>query len=787
MKKDLNYLLESLDEQDLVGQVLCYDIYDKDDPAEVEKVLSHIRPGALYLDNMSREKIRMYTDMANKYTKVPVLIVTDIEFGPGENMTGLPVITNAMSWGACDKPEWIEEAAELSAKISRLHGIHWTLSPVVDLNMNFNNPLVNVRSASDEPKQMVKIMGAFLRGIQKNGYMVATLKHFPGDGVDDRNQHFCTTVNSLDMEEWYATYGYVYKEMINRGVSSVMCAHIALPAYAGEGDELGAVSAVLSKPLMTDLLKGELGFDGCIISDAMSMVGSAARVDLDELAIEFIKCGGDMVLFNEPQDFDLLLQALQEGRLTKERLLDAVRRVLQVKCKARVFESEEDIAKEIGETQEELIEKLNAVSQKIADASIRFVRNYQNILPIFPKAGAKFLSIEIKDNPNTDSSAISDELKKYGYEVEVSYGMGHNKLNEIMGDYDYLLVNYFFTGAHGGTMRVGWNQIATFWRAYVLKHPNVIFTAFGDPYKLYDFPFLKTYVNAFSYTEASQRAFVKNLLGIVGERAKNPVALKGFFDRETDKNIMKVATYNIASGHNFENYWETKEVTFNLTKTAEFIRSFGADAVTLNEVISECENDERKVDEAKQIADICGFTSHKFAQGVKFPWGNDLGNALVCNYPVLEWKTVAVPAPTETERRVGEDKWYEDRAILCCVIEAFGTKVRYITTHFGLNPQEQERMISALCKLLDESDMPTILSGDFNATPHSAILQPIYDRLLSAADEKGVNDYTLCEEPNQDLTVDYIFVSKHFEVLEYRVIPRVLSDHYPCIAKINLK
>ncbi|MBQ3221250.1 MAG: hypothetical protein IJB34_04745 [Clostridia bacterium] len=121
-------ILNSLDEQDLVGQVLCYDIYDKDDPAEVEKVLSHIRPGALYLDNMSREKIRMYTDMANKYTKVPVIIVTDIEFGPGENMTGLPVITNAMSWGACDKPEWIEEAAELTAKISRLHGIHWTLS-----------------------------------------------------------------------------------------------------------------------------------------------------------------------------------------------------------------------------------------------------------------------------------------------------------------------------------------------------------------------------------------------------------------------------------------------------------------------------------------------------------------------------------------------------------------------------------------------------------------------------------------------------------------------------------
>ncbi len=526
--------LEELEEGDLVGQILCYDIYDRDNPEEVEKVLRHIKPGALYLDNMSREKIKMYTDMANKYAKLPVLIVTDVEFGPGENMAGLPVITNAMAWGACDDPALIEEAAELTAKICRLHGIHWTLSPVVDLNLNYNNPLVNTRSASDSPKQMVKIMGAFLRGIQKNGYMVATLKHFPGDGVDDRNQHFCTTVNSLSMEEWNQTYGYVYREMIRRGAASVMCAHIALPAYAGEQDELGAVSAVLSKPLMTDLLKGELGFDGCIISDAMSMVGSAARVDLDELALTFVNCGGDVVLFNEPQDYDLLLKALNEGRLQKERLLDAVRRVWGIKRQARVFEKEEDIVKEIGETQEELIAKLEKVSLKIAEKSIKFVRNFQNLLPISPQKGARFLSIEIKDNEKTDSSAISDELKKRGYEVDVSYGMGHNKLHEIMGDYDYVLINYFFTGAHGGTMRVGWGQIATFWRAYVLKHPNVIFTSFGDPYKLHDFPFLKTYVNTFSYTEKSQRAFVKALLGEIELTAKNPIAHKGYFDRETE-------------------------------------------------------------------------------------------------------------------------------------------------------------------------------------------------------------------------------------------------------------
>lgn len=156
-------LFSQLELSDIAGQVLCYDVYDKDDPAEVEKVLAEIHPGALYLDNMSYEKIQMYTEMANKYTKIPIAIVTDVEHGPGENMSGLPVLPNVMAWSACDDEQLIERAAEIMAKICRLHGISWTLSPVVDINMNYNNPLVNIRSASDSPEQVKKIMGAFLR------------------------------------------------------------------------------------------------------------------------------------------------------------------------------------------------------------------------------------------------------------------------------------------------------------------------------------------------------------------------------------------------------------------------------------------------------------------------------------------------------------------------------------------------------------------------------------------------------------------------------------------------
>lgn len=527
-------IISQLDDKDLIGQLLCYDIYDGDDPAEVEKVLSEIRPGGLYLFRTSKEKIQMYKDMANKYTKIPVVIVSDVEYGPGEDFPDMPVLPNVMAWGACDEPALIEETAEVMAKICRLHGIVWTLSPVVDINMNFSNPLVNTRAASDSHKQVLKIMGAYLRGIQKNGYMVASLKHFPGDGVDDRNQHFCTTVNSLDMDQWNATYGNVYREMIKQGAASVMCAHIALPAYANEEDELGPIPCVLSKPLMTDLLKGELKFGGAVISDAMSMVGSSSRVDLDKLALTFIQSGGDMVLFNEPDDHRLLQEALQNGTLSRERLVDAVTRIIKVKKQARLFEREEDIIREIGESEEALCARLEELSAQIAEKSIKIVRDFKETLPIKPKSGARFLSLEVKEDPNLDTSFISEELKKRGYVVDVFNKIGHKELSNIMYNYDYLLINYFIRGLHGGTLRIGWDHVMTFWRAYALKHPNVIFTSFGDPYKLYDYPFLKTYINTFSYSKSSMEAYVKVLLGEVQSQAKNPVSLKGFFERETE-------------------------------------------------------------------------------------------------------------------------------------------------------------------------------------------------------------------------------------------------------------
>ena len=535
MREKIEKLVEELSLEELVGQLLCYDIYDKDDPKEVEENLKRVRAGGIFIKSMSPEKIKAYTKMAQKYSKLPVIVSADVESGPGNAVKGTPNLPYQMAWGAADDIELVEKIGYYTGKICRQSGVHWTFSPVVDLNYNFQSSDVNVRAISDCPDHVIKIASAAIKGMQANKNMVATCKHFPGGGVDERNSHFLTSINSLSKEEWMNTYGKIYKKMIKLGVPAIMAGHTALPAYEKDVDEFyGYPPCVFSKSLMTDLLKGELGFDGCIVSDAMSMIGASAMVDdLKDIAVKFIEAGGDMVLFPEPTDYETILNAVKSGRISIERIKDAVSRVLVLKERAGLFEERK-------EEPLEDFEKISYYGQKLADKSITVIRNVKNTLPLNLKEHSKILMLTMIE-PHFQAKPTGEEFRpmieefeKNGHSVTQIITAKHKQVQEIMDGYDAVLLNCRISSEdyHGATMRVGWNNIMVLWRAYVLQHPNFVFTSFGDPYKLYDFPYLKTYINAYSDSPYSQRAVAKFLMGQIKAEGKSPVEFKGFFNRE---------------------------------------------------------------------------------------------------------------------------------------------------------------------------------------------------------------------------------------------------------------
>lgn len=541
---DLKKLVENMSVEELCGQVLCYDVQPKDGEEETLEVIRKIKPGSLFVCGEQKnsvedlkplfEKFDRYREYATEVTKIPCLIATDIENGPGSFCKPLPELPNPMAWGACNDAAMIERAGELTGRICRRAGIHYTLGPVVDLNLNFRNPVVSVRSVSDSPDRVIKIAGAYLRGVQKNGNLVGCLKHFPGDGVDERNQHFLSSVNSLSKEEWMATYGKVYKELFRQGAASVMVGHISCPAFQeNETDEYGALPGTLSKSLITDLLKGELGFTGCVISDAMSMIGACARVPEDKLAVSFFKAGGDLMLFPRPEEHEYLVKAVKSGEIPLERMQDAALRCLKLKEKARLFD--EDFSLPPDENYAELRE-LEELSQEIADKAIKVVRNHQSVIPVGIEKGKvlllKFSGSYFNNGPQeAPFKYIEEEFKNQGWQVDSLFFAKHEQLKQIMDDYD-LIVIASHSNYHGSTLRVGWDNIMALWRAYVLRHKRVVFVGLDDPYKLFDFPYAKTYINTFGVTPSLQRALVKVILGKIPPQGKNPVSFSNVFERE---------------------------------------------------------------------------------------------------------------------------------------------------------------------------------------------------------------------------------------------------------------
>lgn len=535
-------LVEEMSLDDLCGQLLCYEVspdMDEERMARFEKTVKETKPGGIFFNFGTGEQIKKVASLINKHTKVPVIVSGDAEHGPTPVSDCPHRLPNPMAWGACDDEELVEIAGVATAQLCRKNGIHWSFAPLVDLNYGNIDPGLGTRSVSDSPSQVVKIAGAYLRGLQKEGLMAGGCKHFPGPAWDDRNAHFCSVINGMTRDEWMKSYGYIYREMFKYNPASVMIGHVSLPAFQeDEYDEsIGYKPATISHKLLTKLLKEELGFEGCIVSDALCMVGIAAYIPEERIPVEFIKAGGDMALFAEPSYFNYIKDAVLGGTISMERLKDAVIRILKLKESVGLLDGIEPEVK--------ITEDIEKIATKIAEKSIKIVRNKKNILPVNLKKGDHVLICNLLYNESENSFCLSmeyvaKELNNRGIETTVLTNPWHKDIKKVLEEKETacILINsrLYEDDSTGSSMRFTWKNAGVFWRGYVLRHPKVVFTSFGDPYKLYEVPFLDTYVNAFSAEKESQKAFVKVLLGEIEAKGKNPVGLKGFFEREVFPN-----------------------------------------------------------------------------------------------------------------------------------------------------------------------------------------------------------------------------------------------------------
>ena len=327
-------------------------------------------------------------------------------------------------------------------------------NPVADLYRNWRNTIVNARSFGADPDKVLERCRAYIRGIKDAApYMACTAKHFPGDGQDELDPHLSLAHNDLGFEEWMATYGKVYRGLIDDGLEAIMPGQISLPAASrhyrpGIKDE-EIMPATLSPELLRDLLRGELGFNGVLVSDASHMIGMSGVMKRSEAVPKCFAAGCDMFLFanDMAEDIEFLKQGIADGIVTEECLSDALHRVLGLKAHLGLNENrripEEADLEVIG------CEKHHMYAGQAADEGITLVKDTRHLLPIDPATHKNAFLIYVQTTPNSKAyqgdpvrTMVTEALEKAGfnvtqcpnfYDLEVKNGPSPRNMGIMMG------------------------------------------------------------------------------------------------------------------------------------------------------------------------------------------------------------------------------------------------------------------------------------------------------------------------------------------------------------------
>jgi beta-N-acetylhexosaminidase len=456
---------------------------------------------------------------------VPLIVSGDLE---GSRMS-LPFGTelpNPLALAALDDVAVTREVARTQATEAKAIGINWTFTPLLDINAAFRSAIVATRGFGSDVATIERHAIATLKVFQAEG-VAATVKHWPGEGYDDRDQHLVTTVNPLSLEDWETSFGRLYRAAIAAGTMSVMSAHIALPAWVRRQNPDAGVEAYrpasVSRLLNQDLLREHLGFNGLIVSDATSMAGLGAWGPRSQTLPEVIANGCDVILFvNDAQtDYGYISDAVADGRITAERLDDAVTRQLALKAAVGLNRPRQYEPGALALPQ----------SKAVAEAAIRrmptLVKDTQSLLPLTPEQHRRVLvvtpGIVNPWIPNPLPFALPEMLAERGFTITpFAPGMRVDRdsfdlVLYLFGDETLMTRNRIFADWHSlqggpvGAMERFWNDVPT------------LMISFGYPYMLYDAPRVPTYINAYMTGETMQRAVVEALLGNVAWNMNSPV------------------------------------------------------------------------------------------------------------------------------------------------------------------------------------------------------------------------------------------------------------------------
>jgi len=503
---------------------------DNDSLGKLEALIRNRKIGGLILAAGEVYETAYLLNRLQGVSKVPLLIAADLESATGSKVTGATLFPPLMAIGAAGSENMAYDMGRITAIEGRAVGIHMNYAPVVDVNVNPDNPIINTRSIGEDSGTVGRLTQAFIRGSQENG-MITTAKHFPGHGDTAQDSHLLLPTVTGDRARLDKVELYPFKMAIEAGVQAIMTAHLAVPAL----DPTPNMPATLSPAIMTGLLRKELGFKGLIVTDALDMGGVTNAFSDEEMSLKALVAGVDVLLM--PRDPDLtvrtVIEAVRSGTVPMARIDESVRRILEAKARLGLhrnrFIDVDVLSRKVGSKSS--LER----AYRAFEAAITLVKNEGGVLPLAPGKKMAVFALSSDLGNYFAGQVFVLEMKKRNPGLMAFFAdadTGQETLDDASArasEADVLIFALFSSlRSSKGSVDLDPKHIALVKKLAAGPAPVTV-VSFGSPYFLSHFPEVGAYLCLYRNTPQTQEIAARALYGEIETRGKLPVTLPGLF------------------------------------------------------------------------------------------------------------------------------------------------------------------------------------------------------------------------------------------------------------------
>ena len=497
------------------------------------------------------------TNRLQKDSKYPLIFAADFERGLSMRLEGATAFPAAMAFGATDDKNLARQFGRISAQESRAIGVEWNWFPIADVNSNPANPIIDTRSFGEDPAQVSEMVAAYIEGARSQG-LLTTAKHFPGHGDTDTDSHLTLARVPATMDRLNAVELVPFRSAIAAGVDSVMVGHLIVPAVESDPNRPASVSAHVIK----DLLQGQLGFKGLVVTDGLDMAGlthvfSGSEAEISsEAAVAAVEAGEDMIII--PGDlggaYNGLLSAVKKGEISEARIDASVLKILRMKASVGL---DRNRFVDLSRVQDQIAQPENvAFAESVADRAVTLVEDGGKLIPVTAKhvgtampPACHVVAVIFSDRPRGSDGgrAFANELRKRAPDATVFFVDPSNSSyvfdNVLAAVRDACMViavaesvpnpRRTTEGRAGGSVSLDTGPMQLLTGIVKTAGAKTIFVAFGNPYTGGSFPGIQTYVCTYSNTVVSASSLARALFGEIPIHGRLPVSIPNLAPRGT--------------------------------------------------------------------------------------------------------------------------------------------------------------------------------------------------------------------------------------------------------------